>query len=61
MFSKSVKKFLPKRNKLISNPFLSKNFCDKPQLKYVKPKYYSDINKITPPENYNENYKLKFG
>ena len=61
MLSKSLINFHPKRNKLIFNAFVLKAFCNKPELKFIKPKYYADINKITPPENYNENYKLKFG
>ncbi len=61
MISKAITKYSPINIKifLLSNNF--KTFCDKSEIKYFKPKYYGDINKISPPEHYNESYKLKFG
>jgi hypothetical protein len=61
MFSKSIINNTFKRKNILSDYVFVKTFCDKPDLKFIKPKYYADLNKITPPEHYNENYKLKFG
>jgi len=61
MFSNSISRFFRKNEDFIKLIKTYKSFCDKVEIKTFNPKYYSDIHKITPPEHYNENYKLIFG
>lgn len=61
MFSNSISRFFRKNVDFIKHTKTKKSFCEKTEIKAFKPKYYADIYKITPPDHYNENYKLKFG